>query len=266
MRITRRTRSHPVPLEPPRSQYRQLADLLRGAIERGDYPPGSVLPSEPELSQRYGVSRPTINRAVSILRAQGLVRVDRGRGTIVREIPVIRRAAVTRYERSERERADSRGAFDAEIRGLGMTPRSDVEVSRAVPPPEVARALRLPEGEQNVIVRRRRMYANDVPVQLAPSYIPAEIAAGTRLAEPDPGPGGIISRFAELGYAQARITETVRVRAASDEERQFLRLDADQAVIEIWHVGWTAAGRPVEVCVHSMPAYLWTLDYEWPTA
>jgi DNA-binding GntR family transcriptional regulator len=71
MRIIGRTRSNPVPLEPPRSQYRRLADLLRGAIERGEYPPGSVLPSEPELSQRYGVSRPTINRAVSILRAQG---------------------------------------------------------------------------------------------------------------------------------------------------------------------------------------------------
>jgi len=254
-----------VPLEAPRSQYRQLADLLRSAIERGEYAPGSVLPSEPELSQRYSVSRPTINRAVSILRSQGLVRVDRGRGTIVREIPVIRRAAVTRYERSERERADARGAFDAEMHRLGMTPRSDVEVSQAVPPPEVAQALRLPEGQDNTIVRRRQMYANNVPVQLAVSYIPADIAAGTRLAEPDPGPGGIISRFADLGYAQARITETVRVRVASDEERQFLRLDADQAVIEIWHAGWTGDDRPVEVCVHAMPAYLWTLDYEWPT-
>jgi GntR family transcriptional regulator len=254
-----------VPLETPRSRYRQLADLLRSAIERGEYPPGSVLPSEPELSQRYEVSRPTINRAVSILRTQGLVRVDRGRGTIVREIPVIRRAAVTRYESSQRERAGARGAFDAEIRGLGMTSRSDVEVSQVTPPPEVARALRLPEGRDNVIVRKRRMYANDVPVQLAPSYIPAQIATGTPLAEPDPGPGGIISRFADLGYPQARITETVRVRTASDEERQFLRLDPDQAVIEIWHVGWTADDLPVEVCIHSMPAYLWTLDYEWPT-
>jgi hypothetical protein len=54
---------------------------------------------------------------------------------------------------------------------------------------------------------KRRMYANDVPVQLAPSYIPLKIAEGTAIAEPDPGAGGIISRFAELGYAQVRITE-----------------------------------------------------------
>jgi GntR family transcriptional regulator len=34
--------------------------------------------------------------------------------------------------------------------------------------------------------------------------------------------------------------------------------------MEIWHVGWTADEEPVEVCIHSVPACLWTLDYEWP--
>jgi GntR family transcriptional regulator len=205
-----------VPIETPRSQYRQIADILRDAIDRGEFGPGSLLPSEPELAQRYGVSRPTINRAVIILRGEGLVRVERGRGVVVREIPAIRRSATTRYLRPERQRAAARGAFASEIRALGMTPRSEVEVERAVPPARVARALGLPEGEPNVIVRKRRMYANDVPVQLAPSYIPLTIAEGTAIAQPDSGPGGIISRFAELGYAQVRITETVRVRRPTD--------------------------------------------------
>lgn len=252
-----------MPLQSPRSQYRQLADLLREGIERGVYPPGSALPSEPEIAQQYGVSRPTVNRAVSILRAEGLVRVDRGRGTIVNEIPVIRRAAVTRYLKSEREHGGARGAFDNEIRTLGLEPRSDVEVGRVVPPAAVARALGLAEGQENAVMRKRRMYANDVPVQLATSYIPAEIADGTPLAQSDSGPGGIISRFAELGYEQTRITETVRTRRATDEEQQFLRLEDDQAVTEIWHTGWTADDRPVEVCVHSVPAYRWELEYEW---
>ncbi len=66
-----------------------------------------------------------------------------------------------------------------------MTPRSDTEVSRAIPPAEVAQALGLPEGETNTVVRKRRMYVNDVPVQLAPSYIPVEIAEGTALEEQD---------------------------------------------------------------------------------
>lgn len=255
-----------MPLETPRSQYRQLADLLRDAIERGEYDRGSPLPSEPVLAERYKVSRPTVNRAVSILRSEGIVRVERGRGTIVREIPVIQRFAIARYGQTSREGSGARGAFDAEIRALGMTPRSEVEISRVVPPVEVAQALRLPEGQQNTVVRKRRMYANDVPVQLAPSYIPAEIADGTALAARDSGPGGIISRFAELGFAQVRITESVKVRRATDEERDFLRLEDDEAVLEIWHTGWTANDQPVEICIHSVPAYLWQLHYEWPTA
>lgn len=252
-------------VESPRPQYRQIADLLRDAIERGEYPPGSQFPSEPELAQRYGVSRPTVNRAVTILRGEGLVRVVRGRGTVVREIPFIRRSSIARYLRESRERTGGRGAFDAEIRSLGMTPRSDVQVTVAEAPERVARALNLPDGQRSVVIRKRHMYANDIPVQLAPSYIPLEIAQDTQLAEQDSGPGGIISRFAELGHAQVRITESVRIRRASDEEQQFLRLEEDEPVIEIWHVGWTAADRPVEVCVHAVPAYLWILDYEWLT-
>lgn len=252
-------------LEPQRPQYRQLADLLRKAITAGEYEPGSSLPSEPVLAARYKVSRPTVNRAISILRTEGVVRVERGRGTIVREIPVIPRQAMTRYRQSEREESGGRGAFDSEIRALGMTPRSDVEISRVVPPPEVAQALGLPEGQQ-AVMRKRHMYANNVPVQLAPSYIPIDIAGGTALEQPDSGPGGIVSRFADLGYTQVRITESVRVRRATDEEQTFLRLEEDEPVIEIMHIGWTAEDRPVEVCVHSVPAYLWTLNYDWSIA
>jgi len=181
----------------------------------------------------------------------------------VREIPEIHRDAVARYSQEARERAGAHGAFDSEIRALGMTPRSETEVDRISPPPEIARALGVAEGEPSVIVRRRRMYANDVPVQLADSYIPAGIAEGTQLAEVDSGSGGIISRFAELGYAQVRITERVRSRRATDEEQAFLRLEDDQAVIEVWHIGWTADDRPVAI---AMPAYLWVLDYAWPTS
>jgi GntR family transcriptional regulator len=253
-----------VPLEPQRSQFRQIADLIRSAIQAGEYAAGSVLPSESDLAERYGVTRPTVNRAVGILRNEGLVRVERGRGTIVSEIPVIHRDGTSRYDREAREGGGGRGAFDAEIKGLGLTPRSDTEVELVDPPANVAQALGLGAGEQ-VIRRMRRMYANDVPVQLAPSYIPASIAEGTQIAEVDSGPGGIISRFADLGYAQTRITESVRVRRATDEEQAFLRLEDDQPVAEIFHVGW-AGDRPVEVAVHSVAASQWIFDYGWPVS
>jgi DNA-binding GntR family transcriptional regulator len=154
------------------SQYRQLADLLRAAILRRDYPPGSTFPSEPELAERHGVSRPTINRALLVLRSEGLIRVERGRGTIVRSVPTIPRYATTRYARENREHDDARGAFDTEISRLGFEPRSDlVQVGRTRPPADVAPALALAPGD-DVLIRKRHMYAADTPVQLATSYVP----------------------------------------------------------------------------------------------
>jgi GntR family transcriptional regulator len=240
----------------------QIAADLRAAIGRGEPPRGGRLPSEDKLARQYGVTRPTINAAVRILRAEGLVRAERGRGTVVAEIPVIHRYAMVRYARYQREHGTNRGAFDAEIRRMGMEPHVDVDVRTAASGPEVANGLQIPPG-QPVVIRERKMYANGIPVQFATSYIPAEIAEGTRIAEVDSGPGGIISRFAELGLAQVRVTETIRQRPPSAVEREFLRLDKGQAVLEILHIGWTAAGRPVEYGVNVVPAWQWQLDYEW---
>jgi hypothetical protein len=59
----------------PRSMlpaYLQLAIYLRGAIIVRQLPPGAPLPSEPELSQRYKVSRDTVRRSMQVLREIGL--------------------------------------------------------------------------------------------------------------------------------------------------------------------------------------------------
>jgi GntR family transcriptional regulator len=250
----------------PESHFRLIAAELRRAIEAGEYPAGSLLPPEPELGELFGVSRATINNAVRILRAEGLVWIDRGNGTRIRRLPLIHRNAMARYMTEAREQAGARGAFDAEIRALGHEPRTDTSVSVVQPPAEVAAVLGVPADQDSVVRRMRLMYADDVPVQIAPSYFPAELVRGTAIEQVDSGPGGVISRFAELGLAQVRITESVRARAATDEEREFLQLDDAQPVVEIFHTGWTAEGRAVEVAVHAVPASGWVLDYEWPVS
>jgi GntR family transcriptional regulator len=251
-------------INPARGQYRQVADLIRAAIERGDYPRGSALPREDELAERFGgINRTTVNKALRILSAEGLVQPLRGKGTFVSKIPPINRNAVARYSQTVRERANGRGAFDAEITALGMVPRSDLRVERVQPPAKVAKILGVSPDEVSAVIRARQMFADDVPVQIADSYIPLDIASGTPLEEEDSGQGGIISRFAELGYAQARITEHVTVRTPTPEEAQFLKLTEDQRVYDVTHVGRTADGRAVEVCLHVMPTHQWEFDYEW---
>src|SRR3954452_20209453 len=98
-------------VETPRPRFAQIADILRDRIQRGVHAPGSPLPSEPELAREFGVSRITINRAVGMLRSEGIVRVRRGRGVYVRAIPVITRTATRRYA----SRDKGLGAYDVEL-------------------------------------------------------------------------------------------------------------------------------------------------------
>lgn len=61
----------------------ELAEQILGSIIDGTYPPGRALPSEPELAELFSLSRLTVREAVTTLRAQNVVRIERGRGTYV---------------------------------------------------------------------------------------------------------------------------------------------------------------------------------------
>jgi DNA-binding GntR family transcriptional regulator len=65
--------------------YRQLADILRAAIESGELAPGTPLPSEATLMQEHGISRDSVRRAMDVLREDELVVTVQGKGTYVRE-------------------------------------------------------------------------------------------------------------------------------------------------------------------------------------
>lgn len=122
-----------------------------------------------------------------------------------------------------------------------------------VPPPEVARALRLPEGVQ-VVVRRRLILLDGLPVELADSYYPARIGVGTGLAEPKKVPGGAVTLLARLGHVAARVEETVTARMPTDAEREALRLGEQQPVILLSRLILSGDEQPMEACVMTMTA------------
>ncbi len=64
--------------------HRRISDRLAAAIERGEYPPGSRLPSEARLVRELGVSRGTLRHALASLRSRGLIEAVPSRGSFVR--------------------------------------------------------------------------------------------------------------------------------------------------------------------------------------
>lgn len=65
----------------------QVYEIIFKSILSGEYPPGSKLPSENQLAERYQVSRPTIRTAFSRLGELGYVIKKRGVGTFVTKSP-----------------------------------------------------------------------------------------------------------------------------------------------------------------------------------
>ena len=70
----------PIQTIEPRRLYRQIADQVRGLIERGEYEVGSRLPPERDLALQLGVSRPSVREALIALEVEGLVEVRMGSG------------------------------------------------------------------------------------------------------------------------------------------------------------------------------------------
>ncbi len=71
----------------PRPPYQQVSSSLRAAIltKKEGFEAGDKLPSGPELAKHYGVARGTVDKALDLLRGEGLIVTRQGSGSFVRE-------------------------------------------------------------------------------------------------------------------------------------------------------------------------------------
>ncbi len=76
----------------PVPPWRQLAAILRDRIEAGELAPGAQLPSALTLSGEYQVSVPTVRKAITALKDEGLIVGVAGYGTFVADSPPGHRA------------------------------------------------------------------------------------------------------------------------------------------------------------------------------
>lgn len=77
----------PIQTIEPKRLYRQISEQLRGLIKNGEFPVGSRLPAERDLSEQLGVSRPSLREALIALEVEGYIEVRMGSGIYVCEPP-----------------------------------------------------------------------------------------------------------------------------------------------------------------------------------
>jgi DNA-binding GntR family transcriptional regulator len=232
--------------QPPATEtrmYASIRDQLASEITAGVYPAGALLPSIREIMQRWEVSTTTARKVLDELAAAGYARKEGTRGHISNggaKAPSAQPAseparkapppAVTgRLTVWPAHTIPANGSIepgpDGELAAL------DVRAER--PPADAAIALGITDTAQQVIVRRRLLAAPDgTPVQFRISYLPAELAVNTPLAQPqripDPWPAALATYLSkQVLLANSHIT----ARHPNHEEAAALALASDAAVL-----------------------------------
>jgi GntR family transcriptional regulator len=239
----------------------QITNDLRAKIEDSTYGPGALLPSEPELAQKYAVSRQTARSALRALEQEGLVDVHSTRGRTVRRKPPLRRVSSTR--RHDAHRRSGKPEFDTEAVAQGQVPsRRMLMVGRGPVPKGIAVWLGIEPGAEAVI-RKRLQLLDDVPAVISTSYYPLWVAEGTRLESADALPEGPDNLIEQLGHPFAHGMELLRSRMPTPDEVQMLELSPGVPVVQMLHIDHDADGRALQVADDLYAADRHEFAFEW---
>jgi GntR family transcriptional regulator, phosphonate transport system regulatory protein len=220
----------------PRSGYsawRLIAEELRREIVSGKRAPGTKLPSEGDLAERFGVHRNTVRQAVAALAAEHLVLSRRGSGNFVAEHTVLvhRIGARTRL-------SDSLGRRG---RASGRLLESAIE---AEPPTDVVEQLILGDGAG---LRLETVQVVDGhPLSRGTHWFAAERVPG--LAEHFSATGSITAALRGVGIDDyVRAATTVSARHATSAETADLGLPAGSVMLVTRSLDTLTDGTPLQI-------------------
>ncbi len=233
---------------PPK--YAQIVSTIQRRIQAGEYSPGSMLPSETQLIREFGVSRPTVVRALQVLQSQRWIDREHGRGSYVRNRPVAAdQARPGRAVLNEAATADQ-GTF--------------LHVGREPAPSVVAALLRTPAGTP-ALLRRQLIEHDGRPSELISSWFPLDVAEGTDLIKPEPLAGGVYQHLHALKRLRFdHVAERIRARSATAEESRLLKIGKQAAVLNLVLTVYDAEDHPLQVVDAVFPGDLHELEDVYP--
>jgi DNA-binding GntR family transcriptional regulator len=238
-----------MPFEYTPPKYAQVIAELQRRMESGEYPPGSLLPSEHQLSGEFAIARPTVVRALRVLRQEGWIETQQGKGSFVRGRPALARAAAERRGQAELDRDESR------------EPGELISVGTAAAPARIAALLGLEAGA--AVLSRRRLVRQDdgEPSEITTLWMETTAAQRAGLDTQEPVRGGVRSLLARVaGLRIDHVVEQVAARRAEPHEIRMLGLARSSPVLALYVSARDASGNPVLALDVAMPGDLHELE------
>lgn len=224
--------------------HKKISEDLLQKIKSGVYAENELIPTEHELVEMYGVSRPTIRHALQSLVNQGYLEKRKKRGTVVTK------------PKFQQEFTHVIESFDSEMSRKGIAPKTKIlnfKVTAASE--EVAENLQLKKGDKVYKLIRLR-YAEDKPVVLVTSYIPFK--QFPNFLEIDFTKEKLYKALEEAGHPVVTVARKLEVIKADETTSDLLDVEIDEPLFYFHTQGFTHKRRPVE---YSISKYRGDLNY-----
>ncbi len=215
--------------------YRQIKRDLARRIEQGELRPGEGLPSEAELSERYGVSRPTLRQATQDLIRDGLLVVRRGVGTFVAQ-PKVRQQLGSVLGFTDKMTNQGR---HASTRVLERSLHRATELDAAV-----ASELQLAAGATVLRVVRLRL-ADDIPVMVETMHISTDRFPG--IQDLDLETSSLYQALRErYGVQIVQLREALEPVLLNQTDAKLLETQKGSPSIQATITSFDVKGQPIE--------------------
>lgn len=220
--------------------YRDLLNSIKdGGLKEGD-----LIPKELDLSQQYGVSRPTVRQALNMLVNDGYLRRVRGKGSYVTKPKVLQQ--YTQFIES----------YNYEMEKKGLVPSTRVlEISLTYPGPKVQEQLGLTAEEKIVKLRRLRSVSENgslKPIILTTVYFPFRLLPD--VFQYDFERQSFYDVLGAHGVQVKRGTRLLEIKTLYGEKASLFDLPDGSPCHYISSVGYDGEGRPVEYSENYYPA------------
>lgn len=213
------------------AKYLQIEEEIRQKILSRELLPGQQISTEEQLCREYGVSRMTINKAVSSLAAAGYVYRVSGRGTFVR------------HPRLDKPIGSGR-SFTQDMKALGLEPGSrlmEYRVVRAAENPELQKKMRLDSEDMlHYFVRLRT--GDGLPIAINYTYIPCRVLPSIDVSQLEKS---LYKYLDTLGVDRSYAEGEMTARNATPQQQKLLGIH-DEALLSHSHTTFTDSGEVVE--------------------
>ncbi|WP_141432162.1 GntR family transcriptional regulator [Bacillus sp. 03113] len=227
--------------------YYQLETEIKELIEKKDLKPGDLIYSERELSEKYDISRMTVRQAITNLVNEGILVRQRGKGTFVAK-PKVEQAL------------QGLTSFSEDMAVRGMVPKTKIiDFQMITSTKKIAEKLAVESGTLVYEVKRLRL-ADDIPMAIETSYLPANFFKGLTKEIVQTSLYHFIENELHLKIAHA--TQTLESSVVLKKEAEILDLKEGSPVLLIERFSFLENEKPFEFVksIYRGDRYKFTID------